>query len=212
MATTFRRRHNLLSNTLGAALATGATSITFGSALQEGGSNIATLGTDEYLPLTIESEIVYLTAYTAGATTGTVARAKESTVDPGVDHPNGAAVKNTPTKVDIKDASAWTALSLSNSWVANSASTIPAYRMLPNGLVVLKGLVKNGTSAGAVIATLPAGFRPGLDGEANLMFVTVSNSVFAVVTVASNGQIYLAVGGSTAAWTSLDPIRFFADQ
>lgn len=101
MATTYRRRHNLLSNTLGAALATGATSITFGSALQEGGSNIATLGTDEYLPLTIENEIVYLTAYTAGATTGTVVRARENTVDPGVDHANGTAVRNASTADDI---------------------------------------------------------------------------------------------------------------
>jgi hypothetical protein len=100
MATTFRRRHNLLSNTLGAALTTGSTSITFGSALQEGGSNIATLGTDEYLPLTIESEVVYLTAYTAGATSGTVVRARENTVDPGVSHANGTAVKNAPTKRD----------------------------------------------------------------------------------------------------------------
>lgn len=101
MATTYRRRHNLLSNTLGAALATGATSITFGSALQEGGSNIATLGTDEYLLLTIENEIVALTAYTSGATTGTVVRAQGNTVDPGVDHPNGTAVKHAPTKTDF---------------------------------------------------------------------------------------------------------------
>lgn len=103
MATTYRRRHNLVSTTLGAALATGATSITFAAALKEGGtggSNIATLGTDEYLPLTIDNEVVYLTAYTSGATSGTIVRAQEGTVDPGADHANGTAVKNAPTKRD----------------------------------------------------------------------------------------------------------------
>jgi hypothetical protein len=105
VAQTYRRRHNLVSTTLGAALATGATSITFATALKEGGSggsNIATLGTDEFLALTIENEVVYLTAYTAGATSGTIVRAREHTVDPGVDHPNGTAVTHAST---IEDSS-----------------------------------------------------------------------------------------------------------
>lgn len=109
MATVYRRRHNLVGTTLGAALATGATSITFAAALKEGGTggtNIPTLGTDEYLPLTIEPdstsqpEVVYLTAYTSGATSGTIVRSREDTVDPGVDHPNGSKVKHCGTKLD----------------------------------------------------------------------------------------------------------------
>ncbi len=104
MATISRRRHNLLTNALGATLTTGSTSITFASALQEGGSNISTIGTDEYLPLTIENEIVYLTAYTAGATGGTIQRGKENTVDPGVSHPNGTVIRNAPTTHDFPQA------------------------------------------------------------------------------------------------------------
>lgn len=102
MATTYRRRHNLVITTLGAALADGSgTSVTFASALKEGGSggtNIATLGTDEYLPLTIENEVVYLSAYTAGATTGTIVRAQEGTT--GVAHGINVRVAHALTKLD----------------------------------------------------------------------------------------------------------------
>jgi hypothetical protein len=86
---------------LGAQLASGSTTITLAAALKEGGTsgtNIATLGTDEYLVLTIEDEVLYLTAYTSGATSGTVSRGKEGTVD--ATHANGSSVRHVPTKID----------------------------------------------------------------------------------------------------------------
>jgi len=101
MATLHRRRHNLVYGTLGASLTSGGTSITFAAALKEGGSggtNITTLGTDEYLPLTIEDEVVYLTAYTSGATSGTISRGQEGTT--AAAHNNGVAFANTETKRD----------------------------------------------------------------------------------------------------------------
>lgn len=98
MANEKRRRHNLLSGTLGAQLTSGATTITFAAALQEFGTNIATLASDEHLALIIESEIVYLTAYTAGATTGTVARGQEGSTD--ATHANATAWEHGPTKRD----------------------------------------------------------------------------------------------------------------
>lgn len=102
MATTYRLRYNLLYGTLGAALTNADTAITFAAALKEGGpsgTNIATLGVDEYLPLTIDDEVVYLTAYTSGATTGTITRGNEGTV--AAAHANGANFVSAPSKLDI---------------------------------------------------------------------------------------------------------------
>lgn len=100
MAELHRRRHNGLDGaSLGAALTDGTgTSVTFTAALQAMGANIATLGADEFLPLVIENEIVYLTAYTSGATTGTIARAKEGTT--GAAHANSTPVVHGPTVAD----------------------------------------------------------------------------------------------------------------
>lgn len=101
MALITRKRYNLCSTTLGAALTNSATSITLTAALKEGGgsgTNIPTLGTDEYLFLRIDDELVALTAYTTGATTGTIARAQEQTV--AVAHSNGAWVSHVGTKSD----------------------------------------------------------------------------------------------------------------
>ena len=79
MSQYYRLRHNLehaeaISGTLGAALLIAGTTITF-----EDAPGFATLGTDEYLILRIGDELVALTAYTAAATTGTIARAQEGT-------------------------------------------------------------------------------------------------------------------------------------
>lgn len=104
MANLRRLRYNLARTTLGAQLTSGATSITLAAALKEGGTsgtNIATLGTDEYVVLAIEDEVVYLTAYTSGATSGTVSRGQEGTVD--ATHTNGSTVRHAPTKLDAGD-------------------------------------------------------------------------------------------------------------
>jgi hypothetical protein len=82
---------------LGADLATGATTITFAAKLtDEAGANVPTLTGNQYIRLVLwdtgaagvyaKYEIVWLTAYTAGATTGTIMRHQEGTSDPGVSH------------------------------------------------------------------------------------------------------------------------------
>lgn len=103
MANEKRRRHNLLSGTLGASLTNVATSVTFTAALQEYGANIATLTSAEHLALVIDSEIVYLTAYTAGATSGTIARGQEGST--AAAHANGASFGCRPTKRDFTSVS-----------------------------------------------------------------------------------------------------------
>lgn len=107
MAELYRKRYNGVDAvTLGAAISSsGATSITFAAALQSMGANIATLAADEYLPLVIDNEIIYLTAYTAAATTGTISRGKEGTT--AATHSNGASVVHGSTVRDFGGGGGW---------------------------------------------------------------------------------------------------------
>lgn len=97
-----RLRYNLLETTLGASLTNVATSVTFAAALQEGGVNIPTIAAPDYLPLTIGgTEVVWLTAYTAGATSGTIVREPAGESQDGIAHSSGETVSNNPTKQDF---------------------------------------------------------------------------------------------------------------
>ena len=96
-------RYNNIGGTLGAALTDGTgTTITFASA-----PNFATLTAGQTITLVIEPgtsnmEIVYLTAYTATNTTGTITRAAEDATNwPGVAHINGSPWSATPTVNDF---------------------------------------------------------------------------------------------------------------
>lgn len=83
-----RLRVNFQRGSLGAGLTDADTTITFTEA-----PGFPTLASGEYIPIAIESEVVHLTAYTAGDTTGTIARGKEGTAkaahDSGVDWAHG---------------------------------------------------------------------------------------------------------------------------
>src|SRR5688572_20421872 len=81
------------------------TTFTFTSQLtHSGGTAVPTLAADEYLVLVFEpdsadTEIVYLTAYTSGATTGTVVRGCEGTV--GTAHADTDVGYHSPTHRDF---------------------------------------------------------------------------------------------------------------
>jgi len=95
-----RLRYNGLSAELGAAISTtGQTGITFLAALQSMGTDIPSLVAGEYLALVIDDEIVHLTAYATGATTGTISRGMEDTT--AATHSSGAAVLHAPTVADF---------------------------------------------------------------------------------------------------------------
>lgn len=94
-----RLRYNLLDTTLGAQLNAAATSVTFAVKLTAADGDIPTIASPDYLPLRIEDEIVHLTAYTSGATSGTITRGEEGTTD--ATHVNGTAVENNPTILDF---------------------------------------------------------------------------------------------------------------
>lgn len=98
-----RLRYNNALGTLGAAMASGDTTITFVSA-----PSFATIVSPDYIPLVLDPpsqpapnatfEIVYLTAFTAGASNGTITRAQEGTS--AAAHANGAVWLCGPTALD----------------------------------------------------------------------------------------------------------------
>lgn len=102
-----RLRYNGVVAELGAGLSAGATTITFASALTyNGGTNVPTVS-GNYIPLSIMgssgelAEIVWLTAYTSGALTGTITRGQEGTSDST--HAVGRTVIHAPNVKDLDD-------------------------------------------------------------------------------------------------------------
>lgn len=99
-----RLRYNNLSATLGSALLSGDTTITFVAALtHDNGVAVPTLTGTDYIPLTIEPgtanfEVVSLTAYTAAATTGTITRGVEGSA---AAHATSVSVIHAPTALDF---------------------------------------------------------------------------------------------------------------
>lgn len=129
-----RLRYNGLSTTLGASLTSSATSVTFAAALtHSNGTSVPTITGSDFIPLAILdssghlSEIVYLTAYTAAATTGTITRGQEGTT--GVSHASGDKVAQATLVADtwehpidnlpLTTLTGWTAGS--GTWTASAA-------------------------------------------------------------------------------------------
>lgn len=103
-----RLRYNGLVAELGGSLTNSGTTITFTAALSyNGGTAVPTVAGSDYVPLSIMSssgglaEIVYLTAYTSGATTGTISRGQEGTT--GTTHSVGRSVVHAPNVLDFDD-------------------------------------------------------------------------------------------------------------
>lgn len=103
-----RKRYDGLRTTLGGGLTNSGTTITFGAALTYHGTQadaVPTLGANDHIPLGILDangvvcEVVWLTAYTAGATTGTIVRGKEGST--GIAHATGDKVVCAATSRDV---------------------------------------------------------------------------------------------------------------
>lgn len=104
-----RLRYNGVRSALGGTgLAPAGTTITFTAALAHAGGAVPTITGSDYIPLTIygtdglAEEIVWLTAYTSGALTGTITRAQEGTT--AATHAAGAVVDHGPTALDFTAA------------------------------------------------------------------------------------------------------------
>jgi hypothetical protein len=108
---------------------------------------------------------------------------------------NGAVAWNTPATVNA-------------GWINyGSGFTTLQYGKTSDNVVMLKGLVKSGTTgANTVLFTLPSGSRPAK----RLLFPSVANNHHARIDVDIDGDVIL-VSDSDAGWTSLDAISFYAD-
>jgi Tfp pilus assembly protein PilE len=96
----------------------------------------------------------------------------------------------------------WMPLLLGNNWVYyNPPYAVPAYTKTSSGLVVLKGLIKAGSSN---IATLPTGYRPA--ANEHIMFENSSNQAMGRLDITSTGVLGFTVGNN--AWYSLDGVAF----
>lgn len=148
-----RRIYNGLSVTIATALTASGTTITFNTALTHSvGVAVPTITGGDYISLAFLDattgrlrEIVWLTAYTTGTTTGTITRAKEATT--GIAHGPGVIVANTPTILD------WSAYALPDR-LAPGASATTAYITDANtattsGFYYVAGGVGNNTALNA---------------------------------------------------------------
>jgi len=200
-----RLRFNGLRSSLGAALTSGGTTITFASALTyQNGTAVPSVPsvTSDYIPLTIlspttglVSEIVYLTAYTTGATTGTITRGQEGTS--GVSHSTGDQIVHDATAFDFGVSTAytpaWTAAT-TNPGIGNG--TRVGFYTLLGPLCFFSIVVTSGSTTtyggGQYAFSLPPGFTPA-----------VNSSVYGFGRSSSNP--YIMTAELTAGGTTLSP-------
>ena len=107
----------------------------------------------------------------------------------------------------VQDA-VWSLPTMESSWVDYHADYQGAsYFKDSEGMVHLRGLIKDGSSAGATMFTLPSGYRPAL----REIFNTRSSTGSCKIDVYPTGIVEAGTGGSTS-WTSLSGIKFSAKK
>lgn len=103
-----------------------------------------------------------------------------------------------------EEMAAWTALTLSNSWVMVGGAYQSARYRKAWGLVELQGYVKDGSAT--TVATLPVGYRP----TASHLFGVGGAGGGATIVVASDGTVVANTSGA-GVQVSLSGIRFRAE-
>jgi len=104
----------------------------------------------------------------------------------------------------------WTTATVQNSWVSYNAPGYPAakYTKGSDGMVSLIGMLKGGTTtAGTVLLTLPAGYRPAHE----LMFEELTNNKSVRIDILANGNVVLEQAAD-ATWVTLNNLKFMAEQ
>jgi hypothetical protein len=102
----------------------------------------------------------------------------------------------------------WTNLTLQNGWQIYTGYAVPQYTKGPDGIVKVKGLIGSGTTtAGTVVANLPAGYRPA----AVSLQSAACNLVYCRFDVQTNGDI-VTRDNVSATWSALEGITFMAEQ
>lgn len=99
----------------------------------------------------------------------------------------------------------WKPFPYVNGWVDYGTPYSPCgYRITSTGIVLLKGLVMNGSAS--TIMNLPAGYRPGIT---LLLNVQTSPNVACRIDISSAGAV--SHTGGSAGWISLGGICFLAE-
>lgn len=94
-----------------------------------------------------------------------------------------------------------------NSWVNYGSSYNTAqFTKSSDNIVTIRGLVKSGTT-NANIFTLPSGYRP----SARIITAAWCNAAQCRVDIDVNGNVVATSTGTSAVYTSLDRISFYAD-
>lgn len=186
-----RLRYNNSVGTLGASLTNSGTTITFASA-----PSFATIVSPDYIPIVLEPagtspsanfEIVHLTAYTAGATTGTISRGQEGTS--GGAHSNGVEWACGPVQLDaLPQTSNYVVFTSSGSWSIPSGVTTIKIRAIQGG-----GGGGGGGSTNSA-TTYQGGGTGGGAGVVVDQAVALSSDTSLTITVGAGGT-----GGSAGA-------------
>lgn len=161
MAIGIRKRDSFEYGDLGASLSNSATTITFAAA-----PGFATLGANEYLPIMLPNgqEVVHLTSYTAGNTTGTIERGMEGTS--ATTHASGDPWLHGPTPLDA--GSVWVntlnpaGASVTLDWALGNDAVIHNVVMDQNCSINLATLPSSGT-LGTMTIKISGAFTPTLD-------------------------------------------------
>jgi hypothetical protein len=117
-------------------------------------------------------------------------------------------IKAAETRLDeLEEDSGWVAPTLLNGWVNYDAIYGPTGYRRKNGVVYLRGLVKDGTLSTAIF-TLPVGFRPV--SPPIRLFATLADDLVNRIDVdGTTGSVVCAPGDAT--WTSLNGVTFIAE-
>lgn len=102
----------------------------------------------------------------------------------------------------------WTNITYQNSWAYyGSPFTTARYTKSSDGIVSLTGLIKSGsTTADAIIATLPAGYRPG---SGRMLYGIISNGAQGRLDIDTSGNLRFQAGSNV--WFSLDGVHFIGE-
>ena len=104
----------------------------------------------------------------------------------------------------------WCNISFVNGWKHYGAPyASPQYTKSADGIVMLKGLINGGSSNGAQITTLPAGYCPA----ETLLFGTSSNAAWSRLDIIrqTNGTCFVVPAAGSTVWIALDNIHYIAE-
>lgn len=213
--TNTRLAYNGLRTTLAVALTAGATAVTFATPLtHSGGVNVPTLAGGDYLPLAILdpvsgalTEIVKLTAYTAGATTGTIVRGQSGTT--AIAHAVGGVVVRAPLVADFGQWATWVP-TVTSATGAITTKSVAGAQYLEVGELVMFSLniiiTTAGTGAGGLNFTPPtdihadsASMGTGREYQATGLMCTIIRSSAVVASVLRYDNVTVIASGRSVA-------------